>query len=230
MDIKIGFSGKMTAGKTTISNELAKKYGYIVMPIGNQIKTVANLLIENKSLLMDYLLHYGPAEENVSVQAFTQLDRLFSLTFQPLLHKNSVENIFKKDPKTGVYLKNKYYRDLTQKVGTSVRNVLGEQIWIDLFLKQAEEMAEKGHKVICDDVRLEIEYKRLSEVGYKLIRLDVEEDVQKQRIIDLYGSLDEAALYHHTETALDGYHFEHRLNTSRESIETTVKRIEKFII
>ncbi|NGY89274.1 hypothetical protein F6Y05_40615 [Bacillus megaterium] len=48
---KIGFSGKMTAGKTTISNLLAKEYGYVVLPIGGRIKMVSNLLIEDRNKL-----------------------------------------------------------------------------------------------------------------------------------------------------------------------------------
>ena len=230
---KIGFSGKMTAGKTTISNLLAEKYGYVVLPIGGRIKKVSNLLIEDRDQLMAYLEQILPDKtldnsKNPVQTTFDALVQMYDEHFMPIVSKYGLNNVFVKE-ENGVYQKNEYYRDLTQKVGTCVRNLFGEQIWVQILLNEANLLISQGKKVICDDVRLEIEYKMFKEQGYTLIRLDVDPEVQKKRILKLYKTYNEKALTHHTETELDNAEFEYRFSTSVDPVEETLKKVEKVI-
>jgi hypothetical protein len=227
---KIGFSGKMTAGKTTISNQLVEKYDFVRLAIGDRIKKVANLLIEDTNELSKYLkgVLIPPKANKVldfdeHVRYKTVLKHLIAM-----FDKDFKNALFEKESNL-LYKKNADYRRLTQFVGDTVRQVCGEEIWCTILLNEADELINQGKKMVCDDLRLEIEYTLFKERGYTLIRLDVEEEIQKQRIITLYGTLNEESLYHNTETELDEKDFLHRIDTSFESIEETFARVEKIL-
>lgn len=233
LDQKIGFSGKMTAGKTTIANLLAEKYGYLVLPIGGRIKKVCNLLLEDEIKLLAYLENILPKEtltknSNPIETTFHQISTLYNKDFLPIIHKHGVHNVFIKDGH-GVYQKNQYYRDLTQKVGSSVRKIFGEDIWVKILANEANHLISKGEKVICDDIRLEDEYNLFTDQGYTLFRLDVEKEEQKKRILELYKNYNEEALVHHTEIALDNFDFKHRFNTTFDSVDQTFSKVESII-
>jgi hypothetical protein len=204
----------------------------MVLPIGGRIKKVCNLLIEDKKQLVDYLSEILPGQtltkdRNTVEITYYGLEELYGRDFSELAMKNGVNAMFVKDEKTGIYQKNEYYRDLTQKVGKNVRDIFGEQVWVEILLNEANLLIEKGHKVICDDVRLEIEYDLFKENNYSLIRLDVDPEVQKKRILELYKTYNENALLHHTEIALDNHEFEYRFDTTFETVEETFEKVKK---
>ncbi|MCK2000227.1 hypothetical protein MZM54_02350 [[Brevibacterium] frigoritolerans] len=230
---KVAFSGKMTAGKTTIANILEKEYGYVALPIGGRIKKVCNLLIEDRNELITYLNQILPErtlknEENAVQVTYNALDELFNNNFIKFLISTGVNNVFVKES-TGVYQKNEYYRSLTQKVGSKIREIFGEQIWCQICLNEANHLVDKGKKVICDDIRLDVENKMLTEQGYTLIRFDVEPEEQKKRILKLYKTYNEDALIHPTETELDTFKFENRLDTTFDTVEETYEKVKKII-
>ncbi|WP_341284917.1 hypothetical protein [Priestia megaterium] len=230
---KIGFSGKMTAGKTTISNLLANEYGYVVLPIGGRIKKVSNLLIEDRIELKKYLLDILPKENAnkalMSVEVVLgDLEELYESHFASSVSLHGVHNVFIKDH-NGVYQKNDYYRDLTQKVGSKVRATFGEDVWVQILLNEAELLIKQGKKVICDDIRLEVEYDLFNKQNYTLIRLDVDPEVQRNRILDLYKTYNDEALTHPTEIALDNTYFKYRFDTSVDSVNTTFNKIDSLI-
>lgn len=231
---KVAFSGKMTSGKTTQSNLLAEKYGYVVLPIGGRIKKVCNLLIEDKNALVTYLDGILPKKtlsgEVDTVQiTLDALNELYDQHFMKFVFKHGIDNVFIKDEETGIYQKNEYYRDLTQKVGKCVRSIFGEQIWVEILLNEANLLVEAGKKVICDDVRLDVEYKMFTDQGYTLIRLEVDPQVQKERIIKLYGTFNEDALTHHTEIDLDNHFFENKFDTTIDNPKETFEKVEKVV-
>jgi len=58
-----------------------------------------------------------------------------------------------------------------------------ESVWLDAVILQS-----KNHDfVVCDDVRFVNEAKNLKEDGWLLVKLDISEDLQKQRLQDTYG-------------------------------------------
>lgn len=230
---KVAFSGKMTAGKTTIANILEKEYGYVALPIGGRIKKVSNLLIEDRNELITYLAQILPDhtlknEENSVQVTYNALDELFNNNFMKVLFSKGVNNVFVKES-SGVYQKNEYYRSLTQEVGSKIREIFGEQIWCQICLNEANHLVEMGKMVICDDIRLDVENKMFTEQGYTLIRFDVEPEEQKKRILKLYKTYTEAALIHQTETELDTFKFENRLDTTFDTIEETYGKVKKLL-
>ena len=230
---KIGFSGKMTAGKTTISNLLADKYGYVVLPIGGRIKKVCNLLIEDRNELKRYLQNILPEEtmdkNSVPVDVtLSALEELYEKQFVKSVSAYGLNNVFVKGI-DGIYQKNEYYRDLTQKVGGSVRAIFGEQVWVEILLNEADLLISQGKKVICDDLRLQVEYDLFNKQDYTLIRLDIDPEVQKKRILELYKTYNNEALTHPTETALDNAYFKYRFDTSVDSVNTTFDKINNLI-
>jgi hypothetical protein len=230
---KIGFSGKMTAGKTTISNLLADKYGYVVLPIGGRIKRVCNLLIEDRDELKRYLQNILPEEvmdkSSVPVDVtLGALEELYEKHFVKSVSAYGLNNVFVKG-EDGIYQKNEYYRDLTQKVGGSVRAIFGEQVWVQILLNEAALLISQGKKVICDDLRLQVEYDLFNKQDYTLIRLDVDPEVQRKRILELYKTYNDEALTHPTETGLDNAYFKYRFDTSVDSVNTTFNKINNLI-
>ncbi|WP_088361789.1 hypothetical protein [Bacillus cereus] len=227
---KIGFSGKMTAGKTTISNKLEKKYGYVRLAIGDRIKKVSNLLIEDKDELSKYLksVLLTPSTNNVfDFNEYQKYNTVFKNLIR-LFEDNFKSTLFIKES-NDIYVKNADYRELVQLVGGTVRQVYGEAVWCAILLNEADELINQGKRIVCDDLRLEIEYMLFQNRGYTLIRLDVKEEIQKQRIIKLYGDFNEESLYHKTEVELDNKDFIHRMDTTIESIDETFSRVEKIL-
>ena len=73
-------------------------------------------------------------------------------------------------------------RPLLQQIGMKMREIR-ESVWLDAVILQS-----KNHDfVVCDDVRFVNEAKNLKEDGWLLVKLDISEDLQKQRLQDTYG-------------------------------------------
>lgn len=73
-------------------------------------------------------------------------------------------------------------RPLLQQIGMKMREIR-ESVWLDAVILQS-----KTHDfVVCDDVRFVNEAKNLKEDGWLLVKLDISEDLQKQRLQDTYG-------------------------------------------
>lgn len=230
----IGLSGKMTSGKTSIAELLVDKYGYVVLPIAGRIKKVSNLLIEDQEELLFYLNQILPKQDihigqDIVQTTFDDLVDLYFQNYVPNILEYGMKEIFIKDEGKGVYLKNKYYRDLTQRVGKCIREKFGSQVWVEILLNEASLLLKQGYKVICDDVRLRVESEQLSRAGFTMIRLDVDQDVQKERILRMYETLNPDALTHHTETELDRFDFKYRFDTSKDTKENTFNKVENVI-
>ena len=73
-------------------------------------------------------------------------------------------------------------RPLLQQIGMKMREIR-ESVWLDAVILQS-----KNHDfVVCDDVRFINEAKNLKDDGWLLVKLDISEDLQKQRLQDTYG-------------------------------------------
>ena len=57
-----------------------------------------------------------------------------------------------------------------------------ESVWLDVLIRESE----KHELVVCDDVRFINEAKTLKEHGWVLIKLDIDDDLQKKRLQDAY--------------------------------------------
>jgi dephospho-CoA kinase len=212
---KVAFSGKMCSGKTTMAELLVERYNFKRLAIGDQIKAVSNLFVENMDELELYIEKWLPEHKDRIVKGFKE-------------YKEQTEGaVFVKQGK--VYLKNEAYRGLTQKTGDIVRGQYGDSVWIDLLMKQADEILKNDGKVVCDDVRLLVEKETFENDGYKMIRLDIQEDDQKERILEIYKTYNEEALKHKTETELDRESFEFTVDMTENDKEQAFQKIQNYL-
>ena len=73
-------------------------------------------------------------------------------------------------------------RMLLQSIGTKMREIKSS-VWIDYLLAQAD----KETHVVVDDVRYKDEIEALQAAGFIIVYLEVDSDVQRQRLISCYG-------------------------------------------
>ncbi len=72
-------------------------------------------------------------------------------------------------------------RVLLQDIGKKMRDIR-PSVWVDYMLN-----SEKAQdNCVCDDVRFVNEAKRLSEEGFLIIMLDIDEDLQRNRLMRAY--------------------------------------------
>ena len=72
-------------------------------------------------------------------------------------------------------------RPLLQQIGMKMREIR-ESVWLDALIRESE----KYDLVVCDDVRFINEAKTLKEHGWILIKLDIDDDLQKKRLQNTY--------------------------------------------
>ena len=72
-------------------------------------------------------------------------------------------------------------RPLLQQIGMKMREIR-PSVWLDALMKQAE----KYPHVVCDDVRFINEAKTLKENGWYLIKIEIDENLQRNRLMMTY--------------------------------------------
>lgn len=201
VDILTVISGEMGSGKSTLANGLKEEFGFHVISIGTTIKKVSQLLVDDNEILREYLLETLKEEEKFE-EIFTRLIQEFEVRFNNADWRKSGN---------GEYIKNSSYRDLTQFVATYFRELYGEDIWVRFVASDAMELADKGEKVICDDLRFPNEKKIFEMFGFSTIRLDISKEEKLRRLQREYGEIPEDLLNHPSETALNDAFFDFRI-------------------
>ena len=72
-------------------------------------------------------------------------------------------------------------RVLLQEIGKKMRDIR-PSVWVDYMLNSENSQ----DNCVCDDVRFVNEARRLSEEGFLVIMLDIDEDLQKSRLMRTY--------------------------------------------
>jgi len=72
-------------------------------------------------------------------------------------------------------------RPLLQQIGMKMREIR-PSVWLDALMKQAENYPN----VVCDDVRFINEAKTLKENGWYLIKIEIDENLQRNRLMMTY--------------------------------------------
>jgi hypothetical protein len=212
--MKLGISGKLSSGKTTI----ASKFDAKIVAIGNSIKKTAGFLIQDTNKLEVYL---NDVLGHHSKEIHSNLLSEFNGNFR------DGEWIY--DKETGFYVKNQSYRDLLQAVGDVVRAPLGSDIWCRMTLQEALNWVNQGYSVVCDDIRLKEEKTLFEEAGFPVIRLNVSQEKQRERAAQKYGVVHEEQFNHKTEIDLDDAHFDLVLDTTIDTVAQTTQKVSKFL-
>ena len=71
-----------------------------------------------------------------------------------------------------------------QKVGEGGRNFLYPEIWIEVLLKSIESSGLQN--IVVDDVRYENEINRFKEAGWKIVKINIEDNHQVERLQKTY--------------------------------------------
>ena len=102
------------------------------------------------------------------------------------------------------------YRWFLQVLGTELMRRFDENYWVKKAVAKAQSLMAEGKIPICTDARFPNEMKALQDIGFYATRLDVSEEVQRQR--------GREPTQHASEIALDDYTgFSLRINSGRAS-------------
>ncbi|PFJ38852.1 hypothetical protein [Bacillus thuringiensis] len=219
MKKRIALSGKMTTGKSTLSQVLVEQMDFQIVSIGTTIKKTSTLLIDNPPLLFQYLKQMVKENHNAQ-ELFFSLLTAYNNGFS---HSEWTKNT------EGELIKNQSFRDLLQVVATTGRNLLGENVWCEFAKNEAFLILENDIPVIIDDLRIPSEKQLFEKNDFHIIRLDIEKEEQLRRIYNLYGEIDEELLNHPTETALDDACFDLRIDTTHLTVKEVSEQLTHFI-
>lgn len=198
---RISFSGKMTAGKTISAEYLADNFGYQRLRFANPIYEIMNLFTtvyqtedfyEFDQRLSSKLEEIFPNDLQSFVQAYQNLAVDLYQEFLPI-----GKDMKFKDPN---------YRSMMQKIGTEKMRSVRSDVWIQCMIRTIASQPETD--IAIDDTRFLDEYNALKQIGFVMVRLEIEPLVQKERMLKLYGSYDQAALQHVSEVELDQTQFD----------------------
>lgn len=189
--ILYGMSGKMGSGKDTIGEKIAKdnklyKYDIIhisfATPIRNEIAQIS-----------DYYNQGMPLEE---------LSELFKASEQDIL---KLSELLKFDD---IFGRTDNARIAIQFWGTDVRRKQDENYWVNKAVEFIIEQILANKSVYVTDARFKNEVEAILDLGGRVIRLEVPEEVRVDRIIFRDGiKPTRAHLDHISETGLDEYEF-----------------------
>lgn len=122
--------------------------------------------------------------------------------------KEIAYDLFKMDP-------SQKDRPLLQQIGMKMREIR-ENVWLDYILDLANEYERKGFIVIVDDVRFVNEAVSMKNEGWEMIRIDVDEDTQLERLKKTYADWD--------------VHWENRNNPSERQVDEIPDDVFTYII
>lgn len=218
MKIRIAISGKMASGKTTTANYLISRFGCgKVYSLATPLKEMEKLHVEYKSdrllktdlinAIKEYIDKFSVAEEDKQ----STLNEIIDLydTLDPVVPKNRV---------------------FLQRLGTDILRKKDDAIFVNYLINSCKD----EHVVIVDDVRFINEAEKLKEAGFKIIRLEPNENLRRKIVVKIYGedAISPEKLAHRSETDLDGQNHlfdavikHHYLISSLEETFDIVKRL-----
>tara|TARA_B100001564_G_scaffold334898_1_gene323813 strand:+ start:25 stop:627 length:603 start_codon:yes stop_codon:yes gene_type:complete len=73
-----------------------------------------------------------------------------------------------------------------QKMGDGARNYLFQDVWIETLLQQVAEQEGFNKHFVVDDIRYENEVDKLKGKGWYIVKLDIDDDLQLERLKATY--------------------------------------------
>ncbi len=212
--MKIGISGKIASGKSTVAAHITRKYGGEIHPFAEPMKALENIHA-NFPNGDEQTKRIWPIINDIAIATGKPNEATHLLTM--------VEKVFAKhEPMPG-----RKNRAFLQEIGTEcVRKQFDDLAWVKYLIYKYG-----NDDTIVDDVRFENEAKALSDAGFMLIRLEIDPEEQRRRIIELYGKFDPQALKHLSEVDLDNKkHLFHAIvRSSVRPVERVLERIDKVV-
>ena len=178
---RVAFIGKMGSGKTSLSGKLVGTFGYKKISLADELKNDIikyNLTPDGK---------IDKARDRAILQAYGQLRRG---EVSRLNHWNGRVTISKDE----VILK--HWGRLPVSIGSY--NV---DYWVDEFIKKLNDDYET--KIVNDDIRRMNELNILWKGHFFIVKVNVNDDIRKSRLIERDGSFDESTLNDISESEID---------------------------
>ncbi|PEE69368.1 AAA family ATPase [Bacillus thuringiensis] len=102
-------------------------------------------------------------------------------------------------------------------------------VWIKRLQPKIDFLRTTGHNVVITDVRQQNEIDSLRAQGAYIIRVNVSDEIRKQRIIDAGDEFKEEDFYHETETAIDAFEVDYEINNEGGLIQL-VQQLDAILL
>ena len=190
--MKIGITGKMVSGKTTLAEYLVREHGFTRVSLADPIKELESIQAHVPDALVTQKLR--PIINNlVEKKQRHELEKWLMETFAKYPKMPGEKN-----------------RDLLQTLGHQARERYGNGIWVNYALKRSKQY----DNVVIDDMRYQNEALLLRSSGFSIWRIEISKDTQRRRLLSIYGPQMLEFTDHPSETNLDtGWDlFDHVIN------------------
>ncbi len=111
-------------------------------------------------------------------------------------------------------------RKLLQDLGQKLKEI-DPNVWVKLLEKKLDSLEKKGiDKIVVDDVRFPQEMKSLRQKGFTILKLNINDALQKKRIIKTYPEtykLHLAGLNHISETLNSDFITNYEINIDKDN-------------
>lgn len=201
---RIAISGKMTAGKTVSADYLVSELGYTRLFFAEGVKRLGKIITESYQHenyvgfleemteavydIFDNNMEYIPKAREAMIQCRHQFESV-GLTMRT---------------------KDENHRALLQQIGTEYMRSIKPTVWCDYLANQVKQTP--NYAIVVDDMRFKDEFATLKDLGFVTVRINLSPEVQQQRLTNLYGKVDPAAILHKSETELDDADFDFYLD------------------
>lgn len=226
---RIAISGKMTSGKTTVSNFLIDSFGYTPIRSAEYLKKICNDLailnmvesVNSPEFVINSAIEFLKINTNYIANNEYEFEKLLK-EFGKLRRQFSHVKDTKK--------KTNDVREMLQVVAKTISENVREDIWVQTSIKEMNKLIKEGKtKIVHDDLRYQFEFDRLRKAGFVILRLEVSEKVQKKRVKTLYGKIAPERYDHISETDLDNSKFDYVIDADQPLINM-LDEIKQLII
>jgi dephospho-CoA kinase len=204
----IVLSGKICAGKDSVAEYFQEDF--VVISWSSFVRTV----------FQDVRISVILADGNQEVASADILRQ------DPSIKEESLEKLIQLTEDTLRARFSKASREVLQYLGSEC---FPEDFWAECATSASESFLNAGMDVLLTGGRLPVELDYVREFGAKVIRLDVERSTQLARHYKRNGALpSDEILDHVTETAVDDYDFDLRLDNDGDIVDT-VNSIKEYL-
>lgn len=230
----VGISGKMGSGKDTVASLLAERFyrkgdKVVIRSFADSLKEevarlVADALMsQSKQDFCDLVTSWGGISSTQAQELLKVLHPLIASLLEQRVEPNEVTaELLYRNPADKPLV-----REVLKFWGNDVRRAQNPDYWVDMTAVYAKEQIDMGVSCIIPDVRRQNEAGFIKDAGGLLVRLNVSEEEQRQRLLSRDNKLsDRSAFNHITETDLDEYdRFDVILDTDSTSPEEVADAI-----
>lgn len=213
-------SGKMGAGKDTIAPLVLERLGYtdtkhlaFADPLKNEVNLVIQIIQESDT----------PREAIDLVNEKLNTTKAFDIVV-------TLYGDVKNGVVTSGYDKTTTTRLALQYWGTEVRRSQDENYWVKRTIAECNSVMNKNTSVYITDARFPNEVDATVMNGAVHVRLIINEEEQRKRILKRDGiEISPDSLVHTSETALDDYEAALKVDTSGVSVDEVVNTIVDYL-